>query len=371
MSSSSLPLESVRGRNVILKVAYDLPTLDDTARIENTLDTLHYLLERNNRVLISTHWGRPEGYNPEYSTTQLIPILTKLYKRRFATKLNVQPLDQYEYFEEGNVRRLRRVLNLFKGAVVMLENTRFHEAEQGTDQIERDALAQHYALIADAVVNEAFPLRHRQEVTNTELLEILPTAQGLAYTAELEALEKLRAPKKPFTIILGGAKLATKLPLLEHLLPRVDHALLAGQSAFPFLRLTGDIDLRATSVDETQQALVQKLLETYRDKLVLPRDFVFGPEDQALDIGPETAAVFTEIIDRSKTVFWNGPLGRYEDAQFAEGTKQVAAHLAKLKDAYTVVGGGDTLANLTPARAAKISFLSMGGGATLDYLAKL
>ena len=371
MSSSTLSLESIRGRNVILKVAYDLPTLEDTARIENTLDTLHYLLERNNRVLISTHWGRPEHYDPDCSTTHLMPLLAKLYKRRFAAKLNVQPLDQYEYFEDGNVRRLRRVLNLFKGAVVMLENSRFHEAEQSTDQSERDALAQQYALIADAVVNEAFPLRHRKEVTNTELTQILPTALGLAYQAELEALDKLRTPRSPFTIILGGAKLATKLPLLEHLLPRADSALLAGQAAFPFLQLAGEVDLQNTPVDETQQELVQKLYATYKDKLVLPQDFAFSTEGVALDIGPKTIAKFSEVIDESKTVFWNGPMGRYEDSEFAEGTKQIAAHLAKLKEAYTVVGGGDTVATFTPARAAKISFLSMGGGATLDYLAKL
>ena len=371
MTPSQIPLESVRGRNVLLKVAYDLPSLEDTARIENTLDTLHYLLERNNRVLISTHWGRPDGFDLAYSTTQLMPILAKLYRRRFKEKLNVQPLDQYEYFEDGNVRRLRRVLNLFKGAVVMLENSRYHEAEKSSDQAERNALAQQYALIADAVVNEAFPLRHRNEVTNTELTALLPTALGLSYQAELSALNKLRNPQKPFTIILGGAKLGTKLPLLEHLLPRVDYALLAGQSAFPFLKLQGEIDLRRTKVDESQQALIQKLHDRYSEKLVLPRDFRFDPDGVALDVGPETIEQFSEIIDTSKTVFWNGPLGRYEEAKFAEGTKQIAAHLAKLKDAYTVVGGGDTIANLTPARAAKISFLSMGGGATLDYLANL
>ena len=371
MTPSQIPLESVRGRNVLLKVAYDLPSLEDTARIENTLDTLHYLLERNNRVLISTHWGRPDGFDLAYSTTQLMPILAKLYRRRFKEKLNVQPLDQYEYFEDGNVRRLRRVLNLFKGAVVMLENSRYHEAERSSDQAERNALAQQYALIADAVVNEAFPLRHRKEVTNTELTALLPTALGLSYQAELSALNKLRSPQKPFTIILGGAKLGTKLPLLEHLLPRVDYALLAGQSAFPFLKLQGEVDVRRTKVDESQQALVQKLHEQYSKKLVLPRDFRFDTDGVALDVGPETIKQFSEIIDKSQTVFWNGPLGRYEEAEFAEGTKQIAAHLAKLKDAYTVVGGGDTIANLTPARAAKISFLSMGGGATLDYLANL
>lgn len=368
----SLTLESVRNRNVLLKVAYDLPSLNDTARIEASLETLHTLLKNRNRVLILTHWGRPHGFDSNFSTERLLPSLTKLYKRRYQEKLSAQYLNQYEYFEEGNEQRLRRVLNLFKGSVVMLENTRFSAAEQSQDSLARQALATQYAVLADVVVNEAFALSHRTEATNTELLEKLPTVLGLAYTREVSALDRFGNPQTPFAVLLGGAKLHTKLPLLEHLLPRVDFALLAGQAAFPFLRASSTpLDLAQTPVETTHLNLVRTLWQKYSKKIVLPVDLTFDSKGVALDLGPESIARFQKILTASKTVFWNGPVGYYENPDFAAGTKRLAATLAKLTDTYTVVGGGDTVAAFTPARLAKIDHASMGGGATLHYLANL
>lgn len=368
--SMSINMESIRGRNVLLKVAYDLPSLEDTDRIDSTLETLHFLLERNNRVLISTHWGRPEGQETELSTEHLIPVLQRLYKRQYKQKLEVSFLDHYKYFAQGNTRRLSRVLNLFKSPVVMLENSRFDTREQAKDASKRLELARKYTLLVDAIVDEAFPLSHREEATNMEIKELIPTTFGFGYQNEVKNLTKLKQnPSSPFVMLLGGAKLETKLPILEHLLPRVDKAILAGQAAFPFLKLSGEIDLQATEIDSNHDQLIQKLWNTYQDKLVLPVDFAYD-NGQAMDIGQDTINLFTEVIDTAKTVFWNGPMGKYEDSQFAEGTKQVAAHIAKLKNAFTVIGGGDTVSNLTPARKQKVSFVSMGGGATLDFLSK-
>lgn len=366
----SISIESIRGRNVLLKVAYDLPSLEDTDRIDNTLETLHYLLERNNRVLISTHWGRPEGKDPTLSTEQLIPILQKLYKRKYKQKLGVSFLDQYKYFSRGNMSRLSRILNVFKAPVIMMENSRFGEDERSGDSNKRLILAQKYAQIIDAVVDDAFALSHRKEATNTEIKNIVPHTLGFAYKKEVKYLTKLKnKPESPFVLILGGAKLETKLPLLEHLLPVADQVLLAGQAAFPFVQISKGLDLQKTLVDSSHQDLVSKLWKNYSDKIVLPTDFKFE-QGLARDIGEETSAKFNEIIDEAKTVFWNGPVGKYEESIYAEGTKKLAAHIAKLKNAYTIIGGGDTVSMLTPARKAKLSFISMGGGATLDFLSQ-
>lgn len=367
----TISLDSVRGRNVLLKVAYDLPSIDDTDRIEQTLDTIKLLLKHNNRVIISTHWGRPDGVDKSLSTEPLAPLISKLYKRKFGEKLDVQYLNHFDYFNRNNEKRLRRVLNLFKAQVVLLENSRFSASERSKSAGSRTGLSNKYAFIADALVDDAFPLSHRSEVTNTDLKNILPWTYGLGYTEELENLKKLANPEKPFTLILGGAKLATKLPILEHLLPKADHVLLAGQAAFPFIQLQGNVDLQKTKVDSDHKELVQKLWNGYQDKIILPTDFKFNSKGEAMDIGENTITAFTNAIDESKSIFWNGPMGKYEDDDFCEGTKQIASHIAKLKDAFTVVGGGDTIANLTPARKQKISHVSTGGGATLEYLASL
>jgi phosphoglycerate kinase len=367
----TIDLDQVRGRNVLLKVAYDLPTLEDTDRISTTLATINLLLKHNNRVLICTHWGRPNGFEEQYSTKHLIPILNKLYKKEYGVDIDAQYLDQLTYFKKKNEGRLLRVLNLFKSSVIMLENTRFLAAEQGSNITERQLLANQYAAIVDVVVDDAFALSHRQEVTNTEIKDRVTSTFGLHYNSEIAALEYFKTPELPFYLILGGAKLETKLPILKHLLPIANKVLLAGQAAFAFMQLDERVDLKNTFVDSSNHELVKELWEKYAEKIVLPIDLVFDSEDKAMDIGTNTSDLFSTELESAKSLFWNGPLGKYEDEQFAQGTKLVLGTVAKLRSTYTVIGGGDTVSLLTPARKSKISYVSTGGGATLQYLASL
>jgi phosphoglycerate kinase len=366
----TIDLEMVRGRTVLFKVAYDIPSLDDTDRIESTLETLHYLLERNNRVLICTHWGRPVGNEENLSTKHLIPVINKLYKQKYCIDLGVQFLDQYPYFLKKNTTRLRRVLNVFKTQAVMLENTRFASFEQAGTISEKITLARQYAEIIDVVVDEAFPLSHRKEVTNTEIKDIKPFCFGFNYLQEIKALDYFATPATPFILMLGGAKLETKLPLLQKLIQKADKVLIAGQSAFPLLRIAGKIDLKNTIVDNNNEVLVTQLWNEYNNKIILPIDFTFA-NNQAMDIGGETIELFKTELNQAKIIFWNGPLGKYEDEQFALGTKEIARHIASLKNSHRVIGGGDTVSVLDKKLQKSFDHISMGGGATLSYLSSL
>jgi 3-phosphoglycerate kinase len=371
IQSQQISLETIRGRTVLLKVAYDLPSLEDTNRIESTLETLHYLLERNNRVLIATHWGRPDDFDPSLSTELLAPVVSRLYKKIYNTKVEAQYLNQFDYFETGNVMRLKRVLNVFKSQVILLENTRFDPRETIQNKKQSQELSTCYESIVDAVVDEAFALSHRQEVTNYDIKSSKQWAFGLNYQKEVQALNKLSSPTKPYLLILGGAKLETKIPLLKHLLPKVDNVLIGGQAAMSFLGISGGVDLKNSNVDTNFDVVIKEMIAKYNSKIVLPVDLVFNQENQAMDIGPKTIELFESKILESNTLFWNGPLGKYEEEEFLTGSKQIAATIAKHGTCYRVIGGGDTACLITPARREKINHLSTGGGATLDYLSKL
>lgn len=367
----TIDLDQVRGKNVLFKVAYDLPSLEHADRISVTLATLHLLLSHNNRVLICTHWGRPNGIEEQYSTKHLIPLINKLYKKKYGVDIDVQYLDHLSYFNKKNEARLRRVLNLFKSQVVMLENTRFIPDEQSDNITERQLLANRYSAIVDVVVDDAFALSHRQEVTNTEIKDRVTNTLGLHYQEEIAALDYFKTPDLPFYLILGGSKLETKIPLLKHLLPITSKVLLGGQAAFAFMQQQGKVDLKNTSIENQDADLVANLWNNYSDKIVLPVDLEFDSNRVAMDIGDKTVELFTRELENARSIFWNGPLGKYEIDEFAKGTKAILSVITKLHNTYSVIGGGDTVGLLTPARKSKLSYVSTGGGATLQYLASL
>ncbi|MDF2442014.1 MAG: phosphoglycerate kinase, partial [Subtercola sp.] len=281
------------------------------------------------------------------------------------------------------------------GHFLLLENLRFNAGETSKDEAERRAFASQLAAFADVFVSDGFGVVHRKQASVYELAELLPSAAGLLIETELDVLEKLtEKPTRPYAVVLGGSKVSDKLGVIGHLLPKVDSLLIGGGMLFTFLAAQG-YQVGASLLEKDQIDTVKGYLDTAAElgvKIVLPTDVVvaskfgadaehtvtsaqtieetpFGESGLGLDIGPETAAAFADIIESSHTVFWNGPMGVFELAPFAEGTRSIAAALTKV-DGLGVVGGGDSAAAVRALGFTDDQFghISTGGGASLEFL---
>lgn len=362
-------LQEIRGKVVLLKVCYDIPSLSDTARILDSLQTIKGLLANSNKIVILTHWGRPNGYAPDLSTKRLLPILNRLLPNNTTAYIN-----QYDY--EARVTDLADVIHKENHDVILFENTRFNSFEQSKNKQKRAELAHLYEAIADVYVDEAFALSHRSEVTNTELKHLLPQCNGLSYERELAHLNKLKKPVQPFVVIIGGAKLETKLSLLSSMLSKADKVILSGLISIPFLECqfeAGTIIKRFWSQDQISKESVKiahHMLQTNEHKIILPQDGIMNPLGEMSDVGERSIELFLKECALAQTVFWNGPFGKYEIEEYARGTQAFGESLATKHNIYRVVGGGDTVACLPTKVQRQFNFVSMGGGATLDYLSK-
>jgi 3-phosphoglycerate kinase len=364
--NSMLSIHEIENSTVLVRVAFDLPSLDDTARIDDAIPTIKLLLKNQNKVVLCTKWGRPNEKNSDFSTQKMLEIL----KARVKTKTKITFLNQFQDFE-----KIKQEIKAGEG-IFLLENIYFDPAEKSKDPEIRLGLAQKYASLADFFVDEAFASSHRTEATNTELKLLLSWSYGLGYQNELENLNKLKTEvKKPFVVIMGGAKLETKLPLISKMLPKVDKILLGGLLSFTFLKATnGSIPEIYDSYVETEfLAIATELLQTYGSKIILPKDLIYKTENgktTARDVGPETVKVFQNILSSAQTIFWNGTLGQYEDPDFNLATLALASYIADLNNSFRVLGGGDTASAIPKNLLKKFDFVSMGGGATLEYLSK-
>jgi phosphoglycerate kinase len=379
MSTTNLNLESITNSTVLVRVCYDLPDLQSFDRILDSQKTISLLLKQNNKVILATHWDRPEGKNLEFSLLKQKNLIEKVLAQK------VEFVDQYNGFELA-----KKTIKDSKNQLFLLENTRFDADEKSKDAAKRSELAQKYATLASFFVDEAFPVSHRKEATNCEIKNFLPSCLGLSYQSEIANLEKLKNnPAKPFVAVMAGSKLETKLPLIEKMLPLVDKLILGGKLCFVFVKVLQDqgnskylqADLGLSEIEQDFYDKAAELLEKYSDKLVLPLDFVYGDKDfniveknftgkYAYDLGENSLAEFKEVLVGSKTIFWNGTLGCYEKKPFDTATLELAAAVTELPNSFKVIGGGDTNASLSKDLLAKFDFVSMGGGATLDYLAR-
>jgi phosphoglycerate kinase len=370
----------VQGKTVLVRVDYNVP-LDkegcvvDPTRIEATLPTIAYLRGRGARVVLMSHLGRPKGQRvPELS---LAPIAADLSRR-----LGVDvPLASDCVGPEAE-----RVVNALQpGGVALLENLRFHAEEERNDP----DFARQLASLGDLYVNDAFGAAHRAHASTAGIADDLPSAAGLLMEKELRALGGiLEDPKRPFAAIVGGAKVSTKLAVMESLIQRVDRLLIGGGMANTFLKAQGHAvgkSLLEADLVPTASDLVKRAAERGVD-LLLPTDVVVAdkveegarsqvvavdavPSDGAIvDIGPETIRRYADALKDVGTVLWNGPMGVFEIAAFAEGTRSVARALAAI-DATTVIGGGESVAAVEQMGFAdKMTHISTGGGATLEFL---
>jgi len=349
----------VAGKRVLVRVDFNVPlapdgrVLDDT-RLRAVLPTIEFLRRQGARIILVSHLGRPKGRDPQFSLRPVAEHLSRLLGRpvQFAP-------DCIGPAVEAMVARLQ------PGEILLLENVRFYPEEERNDPDFARALAR----LAEVFVNDAFAAAHRAHASTVGVAAYLPAAAGLLMEKEVTTLrEVLEQPARPFVAIVGGAKISTKIGVLQNLLPRVDRLLIGG------------------AMEEDKLAVARSLLQQGGEKIVLPVDVVAAPRLEpnpptqvvdacripegwlGLDIGPATVNAWAPILAAARTILWNGPLGAYEVPPFDAGTRAIGQIVAQ-SGARSIVGGGDLVAALEQAGLAdKMSFVSTGGGATLEFL---
>jgi len=371
------------GRTVFLRVDFNVPLDDqggirDDTRIRASLPTINYLLIRKARLVIASHLGRPKGkVDPKLSLRPVAKRLGELIGREVMLAPAVVG-DEVERLKKG----------LGDGpAALLLENVRFEALETANDP----GFAQRLALGIDVYVNDAFGACHRAHASIVAITQFVrEKAAGYLLQKEVEYLSRaVHSPEKPYVAILGGAKVSDKIPVIQNLLGKADHILIGGAMAYTFFKAQG-YDVGQSLVEEDKKELALEILkkaQAGKVDFVLPSDhllatavdkdaateiassFPFPADRMAVDIGPKTADQYAAIIAKAKMIVWNGPLGVFEIDKFAQGTMRIAAAVAAAK-ATTIVGGGDSIAALEKAGVSrKITHISTGGGASLEYLA--
>jgi phosphoglycerate kinase len=377
-------LGDLAGMRVLVRSDLNVPikaeVIGDDGRIRASLPTLVRLAKAGAKVIVTAHLGRPKGKpNQEFTLAPVAKRLSELLQPdgitvHFATDVTGESAQE-------------AVQELDEGEVLLLENVRFDPREESKDEAERESLAEELAALADVFVSDGFGVVHRKQASVYDVARKLPHAAGGLVLAEVEVLKKLTEdPARPYVVVLGGAKVSDKLAVIDNLLAKADKLLIGGGMVFTFLKAQGH-EVGKSLLEEDQLDVVRGYLKEGGDKIVLPTDIVVAPEFKAdspatvvpadaipadqlgLDIGPESGQAFAAGIAGAKTVFWNGPMGVFEMAAFAGGTKAVAQALTEV-DGLSVVGGGDSAAAVRQLGFADDAFghISTGGGASLEYL---
>ncbi len=376
-------LGDLRGKRVLVRSDLNVPldgtTITDDGRVRASVPTITKLADAGARVLVTAHLGRPDGTpNPTYS---LAPVAERL------AELLGRPVLFANDTVGAEAQRISAALQ--DGEVAVLENVRFNPGETSKDDAVRGAFADELAALADVFVSDGFGVVHRKQASVYDVATRLPSAVGGLVQAEVEVLRRLtETPERPYVVVLGGSKVSDKLGVIDNLLDKADTLLIGGGMLFTFLKAQGH-EVGTSLLEADQLDTARSYLERAAEKgveLLLPTDVVVAPEFKdagaetvaadaipadrmGLDIGPESAAAFAERIRGARTVFWNGPMGVFEMASFAEGTRTVAQALTEV-DGLSVVGGGDSAAAVRQLGFADEQFghISTGGGASLEYL---
>lgn len=370
----------LKGKKVFVRCDFNVPMneereITDNTRIVAALPTIKYLLEQKCKIILASHLGRPKGeVKPEYSLAPVAKELSRLLNKEVIMAKDVIGPDATE-----------KAKNLKEGEILLLENVRFHREETDNDPEFSKKLAE----MAEIFVNDAFGTAHRAHSSTTGIASYLPAVSGFLIEKELKFLgDALNNPERPFVAILGGAKVSDKIGVIDSLLEKVDALIIGGGMAYTFFKAQGyEVGKSLCELDKLE--LAKELMEKAKTKgvkLMLPVDTKIGkefkedtesktvkyteiPADwEGFDIGKETIKMFTEELKKAKTVVWNGPLGLFEFPQFAIGTNAIAKVLSEI-DATTIIGGGDSAAAVEKAGLAdKMTHISTGGGASLEFL---
>ena len=380
MNKKTIKDIDLKGKKVLVRCDFNVPmdenkNITDNTRIVAALPTIKYLLEQNCKIILASHLGRPKGeVKPEFSLKPVAKELSKLLGKEVIMANDVIGEDA-----------TTKASNLKEGEIMLLENVRFHREETDNDP----EFAKKLASMAEIFVNDAFGTAHRAHASTTGIADYIPGVAGFLIEKELKFLgNAINNPERPFVAILGGAKVSDKIGVIDSLLDKVDTLMIGGGMAYTFFKAQGyNVGNSLCEVEKTGLALeAMEKAKAKGVKLLLPIDTKIGKEFkpdtesktvawteipdewEGFDIGEKTIEMFKNELQNAKTVIWNGPLGLFEFEQFAIGTNEIAKTLAEL-DATTIIGGGDSAAAVTKAGLAdKMTHISTGGGASLEFL---
>ncbi|HEK9101329.1 phosphoglycerate kinase [Bacillus pfraonensis] len=380
MNKKSIRDVDLKGKRVFCRVDFNVPMkegkITDETRIRAALPTIQYLVEQGAKVILASHLGRPKGQVVE--EMRLTPVAARL------GELLGKDVKKADEAFGPSVQEMVAAMN--EGDVLVLENVRFYAGEEKNDA----ELAKEFAALADLFVNDAFGAAHRAHASTAGIADYLPAVSGFLMEKELEVLGKaLSNPDRPFTAIIGGAKVKDKIGVIRHLLDKVDNLIIGGGLAYTFVKALGhEIGLSLCEDDKIE--LAKEFMALAKEKGVnfyMPVDVVITEEFsetattkivdidsipsnwEGVDIGPKTREIYADVIKNSKLVVWNGPMGVFEMTPFSQGTKAVGQALADAEGTYSVIGGGDSAAAVEKfGMADKMSHISTGGGASLEFM---
>jgi len=371
----------LKDKKVLLRVDLNVPikdgTITETSRIEKIIPTIKLLIEREAKIIILSHIGRPKG--KVVREMSLEPISKKL-----ASLLNKEILFNNKLINENTISEVNKITN---GSIMMLENIRFNEGEELNDK----EFAKKISNLGDLYVNDAFSVSHRSHASVEGITKYIPSYYGLQITEEINALKKITSEiKKPVTLIVGGSKISTKIKIINNLIKKFNNIIIVGGMANTMLKHTGSI-IGKSICENDCESLIKEILENsnkYNCKITCPLDVVvsknlegsgknkdikeINKDDIILDIGPKTIASIKKIINDTNTVLWNGPAGYFENSNFQNGTKQILEIIeqkTKNDNIFSVAGGGETVAAINKFnKLNSFTFISTAGGAFLEYL---
>ena len=371
---------NLEGKKVIIRVDFNVPIKDeeiqDDNRIKQSLETIKYALDHNAKIILLSHLGRVKTSDDKIKNT-LEPVALRLSEL----------LDKEIIFVTETRGELleTEINNMKNGDIILVENTRYEDLEGKKESGNDEELGAYWASLGDIFINDAFGTSHRAHASNVGIASHLPNGIGFLIEKELNVIEPaINNPKRPFTVILGGSKVSDKIGVIENLVKIADYILIGGGMAFTFLKAL-DINIGSSLLDEESIEFCKKVLEKNKEKIILPIDVITStsiekPEnirkifikdikenEIGLDIGKQTIELFKEYIEKSNTIIWNGPVGKFETKEFSNGTKELCEIVKTVST--SIIGGGDT-ASAVINLGYKDSFthISTGGGATLELL---
>lgn len=378
MNKATVKEVDFKGKKVIVRVDFNVPLdeqgrITDDARIRAALPTIQHILAQGaSRLILMSHLGRPKGKVVE--SMRLSPVAPRL-----AELLG----EAVEKLDDCIGEEVKKEIEKSSARIIVLENLRFHPEEKSGDE----SFAKELASLAEIYVNDAFGTAHRAHASTTIIAQFLPAAVGFLIEKEINFLSQALEPNHPYVVILGGAKVSDKIDVVENLIQKADTILIGGAMAYTFLKSQG-VDVGSSRLEADKLELAKGILAKAKERnveIVLPPDHVAvdavdNPSSKTIcetiaegfmgvDVGPKTIELFKGKLASAKTVLWNGPLGIFENPAYSEGTKAVAEFLATLADATVIVGGGDSAAAAKKFGVAeKLSHISTGGGASLEFL---